>query len=111
MSTQPSPYQSSFTRTFEGQLAAIERKDKVRGSRIREEMDEILASPYGNVEFGKGQWRGKRKQRIGTDRLIFVVCKQCRELKHVDKLNTCSDCGKTPDETVVWVTIIEDHKY
>jgi len=111
MSTPPSPYRSSFARTFEGQLAVIERKDKIRGSRIREKMNEILASPYDNVEFGKGQWRGKRKERTGTDRLIFVVCKQCRELKHLGKYNVCSDCGKTADETVVWVEIIDDHKY
>jgi predicted Fe-S protein YdhL (DUF1289 family) len=23
----------------------------------------------------------------------------------------CSDCGKTADETVVWVMIVEGHKY
>lgn len=110
MSTPLSPYQSSCVPTFEGQLAAIERRDKIRGLRIRKKMSEILANPYGNIDFGKGQWRGKRKERAGTDRLIFVVCKQCRELKHFE-FNLCSDCEKTPDETVVWVTIIEGHKY
>ncbi|TSA43391.1 hypothetical protein D4R54_00915 [archaeon] len=110
MSTPLSPYQSSFTPTFDKQLTTIERKDKIRGSRIRKKMSGILANPYEGISFATGIYRGRREDRAGKDRLIFVVCKQCRDEKHV-KFNMCSDCHKTVDETVVWVMIIEDHKY
>jgi len=103
-------YQSSRAHVFAEQLADIERKDKIRGSRLHKAMREILASPYGKVEFGKGQYRGKRKYTVGKDRLLFVVCKQCRDLKH-QIFNQCSDCDKTKDETVVWAGIIDTHKY
>lgn len=111
MSTPSSAYQSSLTHIFERQLVAIEHKDKIRGSRIREEMNEILAHPYDKIRYATGRYRGKRERRVGIDRLIFVVCKQCRDQKHAGKFNVCSDCGKTADETVVWVMIVEGHKY
>jgi hypothetical protein len=110
MNVPSSAYRSSPLGTFDKQLAAIERKDGVQGSRIRKKMNEILADPYGKIRFAAGLYRGRREDRVGKYRLIFVVCKQCRAEKHI-RFNNCSDCPKTPDETIVWVMIIEDHKY
>jgi len=103
-------YQDSYTPTFEKQLAAIENKDKIRAKRIREAMNEIRADPYHKIDFGKGQYRGKRKYDAGKDRVLFVVCEQCRKDGHTS-INQCSDCHETKDETIVWAMIVEGHKY
>jgi len=103
-------YKDKYTPFFEKQLQKLKKKAPARAKRIEDEIQEILKFPYQNIDFGKGLWRGKRKNRVGDDRITFVVCKQCRELGH-QAFNLCSDCNDTPDETVIFVSIIESHKY
>ena len=88
----------------------MKKKSPVRAKRIESAIQEVLNGPYGDMDFGKALWRGKRKKRVGDDRITFVVCKQCRDLGH-QGFNQCSDCDDTPDETVIFVSIIESHKY
>lgn len=103
-------YDAKYSTVFENQIHDLERKDKIRAKRIREEIEEIRADPFRRIDFGKGRYRGKRKRRVGDDRLIFAVCKQCREAGH-RAMNGCSMCDELKDETVFFFTIIEGHKY
>jgi hypothetical protein len=82
----------------------------VRANHIRDEVQAILVDPYRNVKFGNGIYRGKREWRVNSDRILFVVCEQCRKLGH-QKYNLCSDCENTPDKTVVFAVIVESHNY
>jgi len=97
-----------FSKTFSKQLTKI--RDKLRITRIKQKTDEIIIQPYRNIEFGAGAYRGKRKDRIGEDRIIFTVCKQCRIEGHI-KYNNCDNCNLIPDETVRFWEIVEGHKY
>lgn len=110
MSESPSKYRYDPTPTFEKQLAAIARKSPTRAKRIEEATQTILEDPYQKIDFGKGLYLGRRKWRVGKDRVIFVVCKQCRKLGH-QRYNMCGDCEETPDENVIFATIVEGHKY
>lgn len=103
-------YNDKYTPLFEKQFKKLQKKSPVRAKRIKDTIQEILRSPYQNIDFGKGLWRGKRKYRVGDDRITFVVCKQCRDLGH-EAFNQCNNCDDTPDETVIFVSIIEGHKY
>ena len=103
-------YKDKYTPTFEKQLRKLKKKSPVRAKRIKGKIQEILNVPYLHIDFGKGLWQGKRKERVGDDRITFVVCKQCRKLGH-QVYNQCRDCNDTSDETVIFVSIIEDHKY
>ena len=104
------PYEDKYTPLFEKQLKKLKKKSHVRARRIEGAIKEILNAPYRDIDFGKGLWRGKRKRQVGGDRITFVVCKQCRELGH-EIFNQCGDCNDTPDETVIFASIIESHKY
>ena len=109
--TKSSPtYKDKYTPLFEKQLKKLKKKSPVRTRRIEGAIQEILNGPYQRIDFGKGLWQGKRKRRVGDDRITFVVCKQCRDLGH-QMFNQCSDCDDTPDETVIFVSIIDSHKY
>lgn len=77
---------------------------------IRDETQAILVDPYRNIKFGKAIYRGKREWKVDGDRILFVVCKQCRKLGH-QKYNLCGDCESTADETVVFASIVESHNY
>jgi mRNA-degrading endonuclease RelE of RelBE toxin-antitoxin system len=108
MSKSSQIYNKRFTRTFEKQLRKI--RDVVRVKRIKEEVDEIVENPYRKIDFGAGRWRGKRKERIGDDRIMFTVCEQCKKEGH-KKFNQCLDCANTPTNMVTFWEVIEGHKY
>lgn len=78
---------------------------------VESKIKEILLDPYHYRDFGKGIYRGKKKVRLNRrDRLFFVVCEECRKLRH-KYYNQCNDCDETPDKTVKFAFIIFKHKY
>jgi mRNA-degrading endonuclease RelE of RelBE toxin-antitoxin system len=97
MSRSSQTYEKRFTRTFERQLPKL--RDKTRIERIQKRVDQIIANPYANIDYGKGEWRGKRKDRVGGDRIIFTICEQCRK-EHHQEYNNCIDCNTTPDNNL-----------
>lgn len=101
-------YNKAFTDKFDKQLRKL--GDKVRVKRINEKVLEILDFPYRNIDFGAGRWRGKRKERVGDDRIFFAVCEQCRKEKH-QVYNNCLNCEKMPDNTIKFFEIVDSHKY
>ena len=101
-------YNKDFTEKFEKQLRKL--RDKIRMKRINEKVLEILDSPYRNIDFGVGRWRGKRKERVGDDRIFFAVCEQCRKEKH-QIYNNCTNCEAIPDNTIRFFEIVDSHKY
>jgi len=110
MSKSPVPFEAKYNPYFEKQLAKLHKKDKIRAERVLKETREICAAPYDDVRFAAGQYRGKREGRAGDDRFLFVVCEQCRELQHT-AINGCSACNDVKNETVIFVMMIESHKY
>jgi len=105
------PFEAKYNRYFEKQLAKLRKRDKTRAERILKRTQEICATPYDvDTRFAKGEYRGKREGRAGDDRFLFVVCKQCRELGHMS-MNGCPVCSEIKDETVIFVMMIEGHKY
>jgi len=110
MNRSSQAYEAVYLPVFQDQLQELKQKDRVRAKRIQNAVEEILGHPYQNMDFGKGRWRGKRKYYVGNDRIMFVVCGQCRKLGH-KRFNQCSDCASTKDETVLFVSIIQGHEY
>ena len=98
-------------------LYAPKFKEQIRGlekgfrRKIEERIDDLKADPWHNTKFLKGQYRGKRKLWLNrSDRLVFVICEECRELGHTI-YNQCSDCDTTPENTLVIGFIIFGHRY
>lgn len=102
-------YEPFYTETFKEQMEGISNKLM---KTVEKRIQDILLDPYHYRDFGKGPpYRGKKKVRLNKkDRLFFVVCEECRQLRH--KLyNLCSDCDETPDNTVIFAFILFDHNY
>ena len=111
MNNSSPPFERKYSPQFEKQLAKLQKKDKIRAKRVLQEIQDICNSPYSsNERFAKGLYVGKREARAGDDRFLFIVCKQCRELGHV-AINACTTCSTTKDETVVFVMMVDSHKY
>lgn len=108
MSSSSADYEPFYTRTFQNQYASLNRDMK---ELVDTRIENLLLDPYHNTEFGKGDYRGKRKLRINRrDRLFFVICEECRREGH-RVYNQCPDCSVTPDNTVVIGFILFDHAY
>jgi mRNA-degrading endonuclease RelE of RelBE toxin-antitoxin system len=111
MNNSSLPFEPKYSPQFEKKLAKLQKKDKIRSKRVLQEIQDICNSPYSyNGRFAKGRYAGKREGRAGDDRFLFIVCKQCRELGHT-AINACTTCSTTKDETVVFVQMIDSHKY
>lgn len=108
MSKSSLTYNKDFTEKFERQLKKL--RDKIRIKRINEKVLEILGAPYRNIDFGSGHWRGKRKERVGDDRIFFAICEQCRRERH-QRYNNCESCDTKPDNSIRFFEIVDSHKY
>jgi len=101
-------YNPVYTPTFQSQLLGLSPSMK---QRVEEKIEDLIADPWHNTEFLKGQYRGKRKVWLTrSDRLVFVICEECRELGHT-VYNLCTDCDVTPENTLVIAYIIFAHRY
>ena len=101
-------YDPFYTKTVQEQICALSTEDK---KRLENRIQDLISDPWHNTKFGKGQYRGKRKLWLNrSDRLIFVICEECRELNHFI-YNRCRDCDDTPENTIVIAFIIFGHDY
>ena len=96
-----------FKRPFEKNFKKLSQENKIR---IKHAVDDILMYPKRNSKFAKGQWRCKRERRVGALRIMYSYCRECREESHIS-INDCPDCDESDDETVVFWTIIQSHKF
>ena len=102
-------YNPIYTKTFEKQLRGLNGKYL---ERVEEKIQDLVNDPWHNTAFLKGQYRGKRKLRLNrTDRLLFVICEECQELRHNGIYNDCDDCDDIPENTIKIAGIIFKHKY
>lgn len=101
-------YQPFYTRMARDQINGLDAKSKAR---VQERINDLVVDPWHNTEFLKGQYKGKRKIWLNdADRLVFVICEECRELDHY-KFNLCSDCDDTAENTLVIASLIFGHEY
>jgi len=101
-------YNPIYTKTFKKQ---VKKLDSTFRRQIEERIRDLIADPWHNTQFLRGQYRGKRKLRLNrTDRLVFVICEECRELGHF-VYNQCEHCDETPENTIIIAFIIFGHKY
>lgn len=101
-------YNPVYTKTFEKQINGL--NPDFRGQ-VEGRINDLIADPWHNTRFLKGQYRGKRKLRLNrTDRLVFVICEECRELNHAI-YNQCADCDTIPENTLKIGFLILGHKY
>jgi Txe/YoeB family toxin of Txe-Axe toxin-antitoxin module len=101
-------YNPFYTETVKEQIKGLDARSR---GRVEERIKDLIADPWHNTEFLKAQYRGKRKLRLNyTDRLVFVICEECRELRHF-VYNKCRDCDETAENTIVIAFIIFGHEY
>lgn len=100
-------YNPVYTPTFQKQISKVDKTLKLR---IKNCIDSLISDPWHHTEFMKGV-RGRRKARVANgERLVFVICEECRELGHI-KYNRCNDCKSTPENTLVVADLIQGHDY
>ena len=101
-------YNPVYTKTFRKQIAGVNPEFRTR---IEDRIQDLIADPWHNTKFLKGQYRGKRKLRLSrSDRLIFVICEECRELGHII-YNQCEDCNSISENTLKIGFLILGHRY
>jgi len=96
-----------FLRRFYKVFSKLSNENK---ERIQSAVDEILNFPKRNSKFAKGQWRGKRERRVGSLRIMYTHCSECREERHIS-INNCPDCDSINDDVATFWTIIVGHKF
>lgn len=101
-------YRPVYTKTFEKQINVLHPEFR---RQIEERIRDLVADPWHNTKFLKAQYRGKRKLWLNrSDRLVFVICEECRELGHII-YNQCDDCDSIPENTLKIGFIIFGHEY
>ncbi len=101
-------YKPIYAPKFQRQIRGLAQEMR---DAIEERIDTLIDDPWHNTRFLKGQYRGKRRMWLNrVDRLVFVICEECRELDHII-YNQCSDCDTTPENALVIGFIIFEHKY
>lgn len=101
-------YVPSYTPKFSEQLST---QNPLLVNQVKAKIDSLLQDPFHNTKFMKGQHKYRRKARLNdSDRLAFVICEECREFGYT-RFNGCSDCEKTPENTVVFAYLILGHDY
>lgn len=101
-------YAPVYTKTFEKQINGLDSGFK---RQIENHIEDLVADPWHNTKFLKGQYRGKRKLWLNRkDRLVFVICEECRELNH-SIYNQCDDCSSIPENTLKIGFLLLGHKY
>lgn len=101
-------YNPVYTKTFEKQINELHPKFR---KQIEQHIQDLVIDPWHNTKFLKAQYRGKRRLWLNrSDRLVFVICEECRELDHFI-YNQCEDCESIPENTLKVGFIIFGHKY
>ena len=96
-----------FTQDFRKHLEKLTKRDLTLKERILLKIEDMMNDPLRNSEELVGAFKGKRRMYVGKagHRLIYAVCKECRE-KNYKSFNSCLDCGSKDDSTVVFFDVI-----
>jgi len=100
-------HKAYFTQDFRKHLEKLTRRDSVLKERIASKIDDMMNDPIRNSEELVGAFKGKRRAYVGKagHRLIFGVCKECREKNYQD-FNSCFECASKDISAVIFFDVI-----
>jgi mRNA-degrading endonuclease RelE of RelBE toxin-antitoxin system len=93
------------TDVFGKHFYKLSKKDNTLKKRVEAEIEEMKLDPYRNSTELLGEFKGKRRVRIGSHRLVFAVCEECRKKKN-DVINACYGCKDKKDNSVVYFDLV-----
>ena len=91
-------FERVYTRTFEKALKKLDKRDR---QRIEKAVEQVVLEPYRNSKFMTGRYKGKRSKRVGSIRILYVVCEECFEKGHM-RYNQCVDCKNKPLKKILF---------
>jgi mRNA-degrading endonuclease RelE of RelBE toxin-antitoxin system len=94
-----------FTDVFSKHFQKLTKKDGALKKRLEAEIEEMRTDPYRNSRELVGQFLGKRRVRIGSHRLIYAVCEECRTKEH-DSVNACYGCKEKEDSSIIYFDLV-----
>lgn len=104
-------YDAFFTHDFDKHFKKFAKRDPILEKRVREKIKEMQNSdPLRNSIELQGDFKGKRRVRIGEHRLIYEACCDCRG-KGYEKFNRCVECKSRTDDSIVYFDILHRSSY
>jgi mRNA-degrading endonuclease RelE of RelBE toxin-antitoxin system len=94
-----------FTDVFAKNFKKLAKKDGALRKRVEAEIEEMKNDPYRNSRELIGEFLGKRRVRIGSHRLIYAICEECRKKKH-DLVLACYGCKEKDDNSIIYFDLV-----
>lgn len=98
-------YKFLTTSHFSDNLEKIRRSDRTIAERIEKTIKEKLGfDPKHNTKPLTGEFKGKRVIYVGNKghRIVFTICKECKDFGHKGRFNNCPDCSDEDDVIKLW---------
>jgi len=90
-------FSDTFVKSFK-KLSSIKKA-------VKKKVDMIIENPIALGEPLKGNFRGYYSCSVRKNFIIiYLHCSMCRK-KGDDKIVTCSDCNKFPDDTIKFIAL------
>lgn len=104
-------YDVRLSEDFVKDCADIRKRGRTDVERVRKALYSMKADPIRNSKFlsSSSDLRGKRSKRIGDIRMIYAVCHECHDNRHMT-YNNCGICPEIKDLNTVIMFGVKDRK-
>ena len=94
-------------------MKKLSKREKKRHEQITGVLDIVSVDPFGNsVKLKDEMFQGLRRAKASEDRILFLVCKECRSDSLMSEDDKCIDCDDTPENGIKIFNIIpRKHAY
>lgn len=105
-------YDAFFSDQFRNHLEKLTKRNTVLKKRILAKVKDMRNDPLGNSNELGGDFKGKRRIRVGDYRLIYAPCDDCRK-KGYERFNNCYGCDSMPSNAIVYFDVLHrsSHEY
>ena len=95
------------------ELKKLSKREKKRHEDITDVLDLLSVDPFGDsVKLKDEMFQGLRRAKAGEDRILFLVCEECRSGLLMSEDDKCIDCDDIPENGVKIFNIIpRKHAY
>jgi len=83
-------------------LKRLKSRYKPRFDEITKVLNDLMNDPFSiSIEINDPLLKGLRRARAGDDRIIFQICKECRDDPDILRERECFDCDDVPENGIM----------
>ena len=94
-------------------LIKLQKKAKIRHENVSKTLSLMAERPFlESVKLKDDVFHGLRRARAGDDRIIFLICEECRNEVLLSEDDKCIDCSDIPENGIKIFNILpRKHAY